>query len=165
MMPGQTENSVVIDAPIEQVWAITNDVASWPWLFSEYASAQILEQTADRVRFRLTTHPDEQQRTWSWVSERQLDPAARTVHARRVETGPFEYMNIRWLYLQRDDGVEMRWMQDFHMKDTAPVDDAAMADRINRNSVAQLARIKMIIESGVPPRAYDRVACARNGGS
>jgi aromatase len=164
-MPGQTENSIVIDAPIEQVWAITNDVASWPWLFSEYASAQILEQAADRVLFRLTTHPDEQQRTWSWVSERHLDPATRTVHAWRVETGPFEYMNIEWRYVQRDDGVEMRWLQDFHMKDTAPVDDAAMADRINKGSGVQLARIKVIIESGVPARGDDRVAGARNGGS
>ena len=36
------DNSVVIDAPMELVWDMTNDVAGWPDLFTEYASAEIL---------------------------------------------------------------------------------------------------------------------------
>ena len=95
-MSGHTENSVVIDSSLERVWAMTNDVASWPWLFSEYASAEILNRSEDTVLFRLTTHPDEQDRTWAWVSERPLDPANHVVQARRIEAGPFGYMNIRW---------------------------------------------------------------------
>jgi aromatase len=152
-MSGHTENSVVIDSSLERVWAMTNDVASWPWLFSEYASAEILNRSEDTVLFRLTTHPDEQDRTWAWVSERRLDPGNHVVRARRVEAGPFEYMNIRWEYHPVDGGVEMRWFQDFHMKPTAPVDDAAMAERINQNTPVQMARIKMIIESGCEPDA------------
>ncbi|WP_279578998.1 SRPBCC family protein [Fodinicola feengrottensis] len=37
MAAGHTESSVVIDAPIDVVWEMTNDVTSWPNLFTEYA--------------------------------------------------------------------------------------------------------------------------------
>jgi aromatase len=92
---GHVDNSIVIDAPLELVWDVTNDVASWPGLFSEYAEAVILERRGDTVRFRLTMHPDENGKVWSWVSERTADPKTHTVRAHRVETGPFRYMNIR----------------------------------------------------------------------
>ncbi|MGH8907104.1 MAG: SRPBCC family protein [Egibacteraceae bacterium] len=145
-MAGKTENSVVINAPLELVWDMTNDIESWPHLYSEYASAEVLDREGDTVRFRLTMHPDANGTVWSWVSERTADLATRTVRAHRVETGPFEYMNIFWEYRPVDDGVEMRWFQDFHMKQTAPVDDVWMTDNINRNSPIQMARIKGLIE-------------------
>jgi aromatase len=40
----------------------------------------------------------------------------------------------------------MRWVQDFHMKGDAPVDDAQMTDRINHNSKIQMDIIKRDIE-------------------
>jgi len=145
-MPAHTENSVVIDAPLDLVWDVTNDVASWPDLFTEYAKAEILDHTGDTVRFRLTMHPDENGKVWSWVSERTADPATHTVQAHRVETGPFEYMKIYWSYEAVDGGTEMRWVQDFQMKPTAPVDDTQMAERINKNSPIQMTTIKEKIE-------------------
>lgn len=144
--PGHTENSVVIDAPLPLVWRVTNDVARWTELFTEYAAVEILEATGDTVRFRLTMHPDENGISWSWVSERTADPATRQVRAHRVETGPFEYMRIHWRYDEVPDGTRMTWVQDFAMKPTAPVDNAGMTDRINTNSRVQLAVIKERIE-------------------
>ncbi|MBO0866937.1 MAG: SRPBCC family protein [Micromonosporaceae bacterium] len=142
-----TDNAVVIAAPMERVWSMTNDVESWPHLFDEYAAVEVLERRGQTVRFRLTMHPDESGTAWSWVSERHADPVTRTVRAHRVETGPFAYMNIRWEYRPVDGGVQMRWVQDFAMKPTAPVDDATMADRINNNSRAQQQRIKTLVEA------------------
>src|SRR5262249_45525251 len=69
------------------------------------------------------------------------------VHARRVETGPFEYMRIYWSYAEQDDGVRMTWIQDFHMKPTAPVDDDQMTQRLNHNSPIQMNVIKKKIEA------------------
>jgi aromatase len=152
-MAGHTENAVVVAAPLDLVWDMTNDVPSWPSLFSEYAAAEILSQEDNLVRFRLTMHPDENGNAWSWVSERVLDPATRTVRARRVETGFFEYMSIHWSYREVDEGVELRWVQDFHMRPEAPVDDAAMTERINRNSVIQMRLIKDKIEQAAAQRA------------
>jgi aromatase len=144
--PGHTENAIVINAPFDLVWDMTNDVPSWPHLFSEYAAADILVRSGDSVRFRLTMHPDENGTVWSWVSERTVDRERGEVRAHRVETGAFEYMDIQWFYEQVPDGVRMRWTQDFEMKDSAPVDTPTMTDRINHNSLVQMRRIKSLVE-------------------
>jgi aromatase len=146
-MTARTENSVVIKAPLDLVWSRTNDVAGWPELFTEYAKAEILEEEEGRVRFRLTMHPDENGNRWSWVSERVADRTTRVVLAHRVEPGPFRFMHIRWTYDEVDDGVVMRWVQEFEMRPDAPVDDAAMADNLNANSPVQMAVIKAKLEA------------------
>lgn len=144
---GHTENSIVIDAPLDLVWKMTNDVPGWPALFSEYASAEILHRTDDTVRFRLTMHPEPDGKVWSWVSERVMNRDELNVRAHRVETGPFEFMNIHWSYRETPAGVEMRWIQEFHMRPGAPVDDAGMTERINANSQVQLKLIKERVET------------------
>lgn len=146
-MAGHTDNEIVINAPIDQVWETTNDVVNWPDLFSEYAKAEILEQNGQTVTFRLTMHPDDEGRVWSWVSERTPDPVTRTVRAHRVETGPFEFMNIYWEYTETPEGVRMRWVQDFHMKPQAPADDAGMTEHLNRNTAIQMKLIKDKVEA------------------
>lgn len=150
-MAGHTDNSVYIAAPFTVVWDMTNNVATWPDLFSEYASVEILHRDGDTVRFRLTMHPDDNGVSWSWVSERTSDRAGRSVKARRIETGPFEYMNIRWEYTEEPDGVRMRWVQDFQMKPDAPIDDAAMTQRLNQNTAVQMSLIKAKVEAAARP--------------
>jgi aromatase len=145
-MTGRTDNRIVIAAPRDLTWELTNDLERWPQLFSEYASVEILERDGDTVTFRLTMHPDENGTVWSWVSERETDRDSWTVEARRVETGPFAYMNIRWEYEEVPGGTSMRWLQDFSMKPDAPVDDAGMTAHINRNSVIQMERIREQVE-------------------
>jgi aromatase len=151
-MSSHTDNEIVINAPFDLVWDMTNDLENWPNLFSEYASVEILDRDGDRTTFRLTMHPDEEGRVWSWVSERTPDRATRTVRARRVETGPFQYMNIRWEYDDVPGGTRVRWIQDFAMKPDAPVDDAGMAEMINRNSRTQMALIRDRIEQAAGER-------------
>ncbi|GHG08515.1 MULTISPECIES: SRPBCC family protein [Streptomyces] len=146
-MAGHTDNAILIDAPLETVWELTNDVANWPSLFSEYASADILAREGDTVRFRLALHPDENGTVWSWVSERTADAASRTVRAHRVETGVFKYMSLFWEYTEVPGGVRMRWVQDFEMKPQAPIDDEAMTNRLNTNSAGQMALIKQKVEA------------------
>ncbi|MFB7809188.1 SRPBCC family protein [Streptomyces virginiae] len=145
-MPGHTENEITVNAPVELVWEMTNDLPGWPQLFSEYASLEILEQKGDTTTFRLTMHPDENGKVWSWVSERTVDRKGLTVRARRVETGPFAHMDIHWQYFKVPGGTRMKWTQDFEMKPDAPVDDDWMTDNINRNSPIQMALIRDKIE-------------------
>ena len=94
-MAAHTDNAVVIEAPVDFVWDRMMDVESWPELFSEYAKAEVVEREGDTIKFRLTTHPDPdyEGQVWSWISERTADPATRSSKSRRIETGPFEYMN------------------------------------------------------------------------
>jgi aromatase len=146
-MSAHTENSIVIDGPMHIVWDMTNDIESWPRLFSEYQQAEILRRDGDTVRFRLALHPDENGKVWSWVSDRTSDAVTRTCRSARVETGPFKYMFVFWEYVQTQSGVMLRWIQDFEMKPGMPLDDVGMAARINHNSVIQLNLIKTKIEA------------------
>lgn len=149
-MPAHTDNEVVINAPLDVVWEKLNDVENWPDLFSEYAKAEILEREGNTVRFRLTTHPDPEYdgQVWTWVSERTVDPGTHSVKAHRVETGPFDHMNIEWYFEPVDGGTKMRWVQDFSMKPTAPSDDEQAQEYINRNTREQMRVIKERLEGG-----------------
>ncbi|MFI6448782.1 SRPBCC family protein [Kitasatospora sp. NPDC050543] len=153
-MTARTENTVVIDAPMDLVWEMTNDIESWPQLFDEYAAAEILERSPDgTIRFRLTMFPDEDGKVWSWVSLRKPDVETRTVRAHRVETGPFEFMNISWDYQEAEGGVRMRWVQEFHVRPEMPFGDAAMAEHLNTNTKVQMARIKKLVEEAAVGRS------------
>jgi aromatase len=151
-MPARTDNSVVIDAPLDYVWERMNDLEKWTDLFSEYASVEILEREGNTVKFRLTTHPDEEYggQVWSWVSERTIDPSNHTVKAHRIETGPFKYMNIEWEFAPEDGGTKMRWVQEFSMSEQAPADDEQAEEYINRNTREQMNVIKGRLEEAAP---------------
>ena len=148
-MAGHTDNSVVIDKPLDEVWERMNDLDNWTNLFTEYSSVEVLERKGNTVQFRLTTHPDPDYdgQVWSWVSERTMDPENHTTKSHRIETGPFEYMNIHWTYEEIATGVRMRWRQEFAMRPEAPVDDAGMTERINANTPVQMKLIKQKVEA------------------
>ncbi|WP_328612809.1 SRPBCC family protein [Amycolatopsis sp. NBC_00355] len=146
-MAGHTDNEIVIDAPLELVWAMTNDIPTWTTLFSEYSEATVLSEKDGTIRFRLALHPDENGKVWSWVSARTPDEATHTVRSQRVETGPFKYMWIYWEYFAVPGGTRMRWVQDFEMKPQAPVGDGAMQDRLNTNTPVQMLLIKDKVEA------------------
>jgi aromatase len=149
-MAAHTDNAVKVDAPLAFVWERMMDIESWPELFSEYAKAEIIEREDDNtVRFRLTTHPDPDfdGRVWSWISERTQDPASHSSKSRRIETGPFEYMNIEWFFEETDGGTQMRWVQDFAMKPGAPNNDEQAEEYMNRNTKKQMQVIKERLEA------------------
>jgi len=149
-MAGHTDNSVVIDKPINEVWQRMNDLENWTNLFTEYSSVEILEREGNTVKFRLTTHPDPdyEGQVWSWVSERTMDPENYTTKSHRIETGPFEYMNIEWYFEPADGGTKMRWIQDFSMKESAPANDEQAEEYLNKNTAEQMKAIKEQLESG-----------------
>ncbi|WP_020667141.1 SRPBCC family protein [Amycolatopsis nigrescens] len=155
-MAGHTEASILIDAPFQLVWDMTNDVDNWTNLFTEYAEAKVIEREGNTVKFRLALHPDENGKVWSWVSQRTFDVEKREVHAKRVETGPFEYMHIYWKYTEEDGKVRMTWKQDFHMKPAAPLDDDGMTNRINTNTPIQMNVIKERVEAAARTSAASR---------
>lgn len=145
-MSGRTEATTIVNAPMDLVWDMTNDLESWPNLFTEYAKVEILHREGDMVRFRLTMHPDENGSVHSWVSERTADPRTRTVKARRVESHAFDYMNLFWRYRQVDEGVEMTWIQEFHVNEAMSYGDEDMANHLKKNTAIQMAAVKQRIE-------------------
>lgn len=148
-MAAHTDNSVQIDAPLDFVWERMMDIESWPDLFSEYAKAEIIERDGSRVVFRLTTHPDPDYdgQVWSWTSERVADPDTHSSKSRRIETGPFQYMDIEWFFEDAGDSTRMRWVQDFSMKPTAPANDEQAEQYMNKNTKEQMGVIKQRLEA------------------
>jgi acyl-CoA synthetase (AMP-forming)/AMP-acid ligase II len=146
-MSAHTDNSIVIEAPVEVVWEEVNRLEQWPVLFAEeYQRVDVLTTEADRVTFRITTKPQENGQSYSWVSERVLDREHHRVVARRLETGPFLYMHIVHSFEECPEGTRVRWVQDFEMKPRAPFTDTQMTSRINAGSEGNLRRHKQVIE-------------------
>jgi aromatase len=148
-MAAHTDNAIEIGAPLEYVWERMMDVEDWPNLFSEYAEAEVIEREGDRVVFRLATHPDPEYdgKVWSWTSERIADPVGHSSKSRRLETGPFQYMNIEWFFEEAGDGTKMRWVQDFSMKPEAPVNDEQAEENMNKATKEQMKVIKERLEA------------------
>jgi aromatase len=148
-MAAHTDNSVVVNAPLQFVWDRMMDIESWPTLFSEYAAAEVLEKDGNTIRFRLTTHPDPEYdgQVWSWTSERIADPENHTSTSKRIETGPFQYMTIEWYFEEAEGGTKMRWVQDFSMKPEAPADDEHAEEYMNKNTKTQMGVIKERLEA------------------
>jgi aromatase len=145
----KTDNSVTIDAPIDRVWDMTNDVETWPELFNEYASTEIIARDGNTIDFRLTTKPDANGAVWTWVSRRTADRDTRTVRAHRLENGPFKYMRLYWYYRESAAGTEMQWIQEFEMNEGAPRDDVSMTEHLNQTTRANMAHIKKVVEASI----------------
>jgi aromatase len=146
-MSAHTDNSIVIEAPVDMVWEEVNRLEQWPVLFGEeYERVDVLATEGDRVTFRITTKPQENGQSYSWVSERVLDREHHRVVARRLETGPFLYMHIVHSFEECPEGTRVRWVQDFEMRPRAPFTDAQMTSRINAGSEGNLRRHKQVIE-------------------
>jgi aromatase len=148
-VPAFTDNRITIAAPFDVVWDMTNDIASWPSLFTEYATTEILAADEESITFRLTTVPDADGQVWSWVSRRTPDRAGRCARAERIELGPFQFMRLRWDYTEVAGGISMRWRQEFSVSPGLPFDDAAMKERLDRTSREQMAHIKQVVEASV----------------
>ena len=109
---GHTVNSIVINAPYELVFDISNHIERWTELFGkEYASADVLERKGNEITFRLTDEDGK-----SWVSKRWLFKELKMAYAQRWEPlFPFKYMKIVWYYFETPEGIKMTWIQDFEM--------------------------------------------------
>ena len=145
---GYTRNAVLIHAPLEEVFRLTNNVRNWLELFTEYSACEVLEETETSVTFRLTTHPDESGAQWSWVSTRWTNVEHKSTHSERnPSSGPFQKMTLRWWY----DGVDanatvMTWEQEFTMKPEAPISDEQATNHLNTQTRVQQQIIKERVE-------------------
>ena len=142
---GHTVNSVVINAPYELVFDISNKIERWTELFGdEYAKADVLERKGNEITFRLT---DEDSK--SWVSKRWLYKDLKFAYAQRWDPlFPFKYMKIVWFYTETPEGIKMAWIQDFEMDPKFTKFTAEQIEGfINKHSQDNLKVFKKVIEA------------------
>jgi len=154
---GHTVNSIIINAPYEKIFDISNDITRWTELFGgEYKKSEVVQREGNKITFKLT---DDENRCWqSW---RLLFKDNYFAYAEREEPKfPFKFMKIIWLYIPRPDGmaldkgsktthfchVEMTWIQHFEMDDKAKFNDIQVEGFINKHSKDNLKIFKEVIE-------------------
>ena len=141
---GHTVNSIVISAPYELTFDISNKIERWTELFGdEYVKAEVLERKGNEITFRLT---DDESK--SWISRRWLFKELKFAYASRWEPMfPFQYMKIIWLYHETPEGVKMTWIQDFEMDAKFTKFTAEQIEGfINEHSQHNLKIFKKVIE-------------------
>lgn len=154
---GHTCNSIIINAPYDLVFEISNDIPRWTELFGgEYKKAEIVKKEGNKITFRLTDDEGK-----SWQSWRLLFKDNYFAYAEREEPKfPFKYMKIIWLYTLKPDGaalakgcqtaqscpVELTWIQHFEMDDKAKFNDEQVEGFINKHSKENLIIFKNVIE-------------------
>ena len=140
---GHTCNSIVINAPYDKVFDISNDIPRWTELFgSEYKEAKVLKKEGNKITFQLTDDEGK-----SWVSWRLLFKENYFAYAERHDPKfPFQYMKIIWLYHQTPAGVELTWIQHFTMDPKAKFNDTQVEGFINGHSKDNLKIFKDVIE-------------------
>ena len=140
---GHTCNSIIINAPFDKVFDISNDITRWTELFGgEYKKAEVVKKEGNKITFRLTDEEDK-----SWQSWRLLFKDKYFAYAEREEPKfPFKYMKIIWLYTPGPEGVEMSWIQHFQMDPKAKFNDSQVEGFINEGSQHNLKIFKGIIE-------------------
>ncbi len=140
---GHTCNSIIINAPYDLVFDISNDIPRWTELFGgEYKKAEIVEKKGNLLTFRLT---DDEEK--SWVSWRLLFKDEYFTYSQRHDPlFPFKYMKIIWLYTLKPEGTEMTWIQHFEMDEKAKFNDQQVEGFINKHSQDNLKIFKELIE-------------------
>jgi len=140
---GHTCNSIIINAPYDLVFDISNDISRWTQLFGgEYKEAKVVGKEANRITFQLT---DDEGR--SWQSFRLLFKEQGFAYAERQEPKfPFKFMKIVWLYTPRPEGIEISWIQHFEMDEKAKFSDQEVEGFINKHSKENLVIFKNTIE-------------------
>jgi len=140
---GHTVNSILIKAPYELVFDVSNDIERWTELFGEeYTEAKILKREGNRLTFQLTDNEGN-----SWQSFRLLFKDDYFAYAQKMEPPfPFKYMKIIWLYTPQPDGILMTWIQDFTMDEKAKFNDEQVEGFINKHSQDNLKIFKEVIE-------------------
>jgi aromatase len=137
-----TVNRIVINAPYEKVFEMSNDITRWKEFFDEYTASEVVSQEGNKITFKLS-----HQNGTSWTSYRLLFKDQKFTYAERLEPKmPFVYMKIIWLYREVAGGIEMSWIQDFTMDSKAKFNDAQVEEIMNKHSAENMKRFKEIIE-------------------
>ena len=140
---GHTNNSILIKAPYDKIFDISNDIERWTELFGgEYKEAKILKREGNKITFGLTDNEGR-----SWQSFRLLFKEHFLTYAQKLPPEfPFTYMKIIWLYTPQSDGIVMTWIQHFQMDQKAGLSDGKVEEMINKHSQENMKIFKRVIE-------------------
>jgi aromatase len=142
-----TVNSVVVNAPYEEVFDISNKIEGWTELFScVYAKADVLDRRGNEITFRITN----KERGSIWVSKRWLYKDLKFVYGQRWDpVYPFKYFKVVWLYTEIPEGTKVTWIVDFELDPNyEEFTTNQIVGFINKHAQPNMQTFKKAIEAG-----------------
>ena len=168
---GYTNNSIIINKDIGELFLILNNIQNWPELHG-YKSAELLETKKlidDKVKlvFKIIgedeedhdhhhNHDEEDHHPEIWISQRIIDKNNYSARGVRLEPSfPFKYWILDIILTQEKNGTKMTWIQDFSMDHKTGHTDEEIEGYINRGSIEEMQTIKEKIEKGTIYKKLD----------
>ena len=101
-MSVRTENSILIKAPLETIFATTSNLLLWPKVLPHYRWIRILKAGDDGLIVKMAAR-----RGWlpiQWTSRFQVDLGRHELHFEHLKAFT-RGMQVRWTYTSRPEGV------------------------------------------------------------
>lgn len=145
-----SQHSIVIDAPVDQVYSLIADVTRWPVIFAPTVYAEHIERDESSERFRIWALANGAVKNWS--SYRTLDPAARVItFEQEVSQPPVASMGGIWSFTATAEGrTEVVLGHHFTAVDDDPDGIAWITKALDTNSASELAGLRAAAEVGAP---------------
>jgi len=103
------ENSIIMRAPVERIFAAATDLSSWPDFLPHYRWVRYLHRSSEKNVVMMAAR-----RSWipiRWTSEQIVDPHRREVRFRHLKAFT-RGMEVVWTFEQRPEGVLVRIQHD-----------------------------------------------------
>jgi aromatase len=120
-----TENSIVMNAPLDRVFETAADLSRWPEFLPHYRWVIYLEKSPSKNVVRMAA-----KRGWisvSWTSEQVIDRDRREVHFHHLKSFT-RGMHVVWTFRAEKDSVRVEIRHD--MKPNIPLVGGFIADKI-----------------------------------
>lgn len=138
----EVEHDITVQAPAETIYRYIADVANWPQMFPPSVHVEYLERSGSQERIQIWATANGEAKTW--VSRRELDPAALRVEFRQERsTPPVGAMGGTWIIEPVSDlESHVRLLHDYRAVDGDPAKLAWIDQAVDRNSRSELAALK-----------------------
>lgn len=135
--------TILVDAPVEFTFDISNRVDQWPEMIPEYLKSEIFRRVGRTIWFRLTNLEGA-----SWVSWRMLLPPLVAYAERHDPIAPFAFNQITWTYAALPGNrSQMTWDMCFELDDEHKPVEAEWVARMTEHTEANQEAMRMYIES------------------
>lgn len=136
--------SIVVNAPIEKVFDISNQIDRWPEMMPEYKKAEILDTKEGRKIWFCLGHESGTE----WVSWRMLYPPYVAYAERQEPKLPFKYMQIVWTYTPLGpQQTKMTWDMTFELPDERKAEEESWAQDMAAHTEINQGKMKSFIEA------------------
>jgi len=147
----RVESSVIINGPVDKVFALARDIEAFPQFMPDLKKVTILERSPDgsHVIGEFVGYIKDFRLTIKWVEEDEWDEQAKTCKFKLVK-GDFKNYSGLWTFEPVDGGTKYTSVIDFEYEIPliGPIIKSLVAKLMKQNVDNMLIAIKNKVESG-----------------